>query len=57
MLNKIYNPNKTLRRVSYKELKAQHERNMRRSDRFFSAILIATLSALALAYIAQLVMG
>jgi len=39
MLRRIFDLNRTVKHVSYKEMKARYERDMKRSDLFFRVVL------------------
>ena len=45
MFKKLFDPNQTVRHVSYREAKRRHEREMRLSDLIFKILAFATLVA------------
>lgn len=53
MLRRLFDFNKTIKHVPYKELKAQHDRERKRSDLFFQVILWGSVIAFAVIFIAQ----
>jgi hypothetical protein len=57
MLRKFFDLNRTVKHVSYKEAKRQFERDRRRSDLFFKAVLIVAMVAMFLMWIASLLFG
>ena len=57
MLRKIFDffdLNKTIKHVSYKEMKARYERDRRRSDLFFTVVAWVSAIGFLLLWIAQL---
>ncbi len=54
MLRKFFDLNKTVKHVSYKDMKARYERDRRRSDRFFVFVVWASVVGMVIIGIAQL---
>ena len=50
----IFDPNKTVKHVSYKEMKARYERDRRRSDLVFTILAWASAIGFVILWIAQL---
>ena len=48
MIKKFFDPNKTVRRISYREEKRRQERLMRLSDLFFKIMAIVSLIGFAI---------
>ena len=54
MLRKLFDFNKTVRHVSYKEMKARYERDRRRSELFLTIVVWVSVVGMAILGIAQL---
>jgi len=47
MVRKLFDPNRTIRHVSYRQERLKLERRVRLSDQFFKIMIIMTLISLA----------
>jgi hypothetical protein len=47
MIRKLFDPNRTIRHVSYRQERLKLERQARLSDQFFGIMIIVTLISLA----------
>lgn len=48
VFKKIYDPNKTVRHLSYRQMREHREQDMHRTERVFRAIIDIALAALAI---------
>lgn len=54
MLRKLFDLNRTVKHVSYKEMKARYERDRRRSELFLTIVVWVSIAGMVILGIAQL---
>lgn len=53
MFRNLFDPNKTIKHVSYKEIRRQYKRHVQRSDRFFNILIkVSSLTGIVLVIVA-----
>lgn len=56
MLRRLFDLNRTIRHVSYREMRQRHERDQRRTEKLWKLIIAGTTAAMIILVIAGLVL-
>jgi len=54
MFRNIFDPNKTIRHMSYRDMRLQNDRNIRVTNRLYAIIIAVSIIAMAIVAIIQL---
>ena len=54
MFRNIFDPNKTIRHMSYRDMRLQNDRNIRVTNRLYAIIIAVSIIAMAIVVIVQL---
>jgi len=57
MFRNIFDPNKTIRHVSYRDMRMQNDRNIRVTNRLYAIIIAVSIITMTIVAIVQLMSG